>query len=70
MPRHPLTGSTGFQQNLGPLVDEYGIGTAAVGGMLMGTLWGLVLVPGLYVAFTALTAIISRRLAGSVAVQA
>ncbi len=29
------------------------IGTAAVGGMIMGTVWGLVLVPGLYVAFRA-----------------
>jgi len=25
MPRHPLAGSTGLQQNFGPPIDEYGI---------------------------------------------
>jgi HAE1 family hydrophobic/amphiphilic exporter-1 len=30
------------------------IGTAAAGGMLMGTLFGVVLVPGLYVIFAGL----------------
>ncbi|MRG92241.1 efflux RND transporter permease subunit [Polyangium spumosum] len=36
------------------------IGTATVGGMVMGTLWGVVLVPGLYLVFKGLAARLSR----------
>jgi hydrophobic/amphiphilic exporter-1 (mainly G- bacteria), HAE1 family len=73
-----LMTSLAFIAGLLPLVFANGagaignrtIGTAAAGGMLMGTFWGVVLVPGLYVAFTALAARISRSVDGSASVQA
>jgi HAE1 family hydrophobic/amphiphilic exporter-1 len=37
------------------------VGTAAAAGMLMGTIWGVVLVPGLYVLFAAVAAKLSSR---------
>jgi HAE1 family hydrophobic/amphiphilic exporter-1 len=59
-----LMTSFAFVVGLLPLVFASGagaagnrtIGTAAAGGMLIGTLWGIVLVPGLYVLFSQLRA--------------
>jgi multidrug efflux pump subunit AcrB len=59
-----LMTSFAFVVGLLPLVVASGagamgnrtIGTAAAGGMLVGTLWGVVLVPGLYVLFWELRA--------------
>ncbi len=55
-----LMTSLAFFVGLLPLVVATGagavgnrtVGTAAAGGMLLGTIWGVVLVPGLYVIFT------------------
>jgi len=37
------------------------IGTAAAGGMLVGTVWGLVMVPGLYIVFSRLSSLASAK---------
>ena len=37
------------------------IGTAALGGMLLGTLWGVIIVPGMYVACKRLSQRLARR---------
>ncbi|HMY17834.1 MAG TPA: efflux RND transporter permease subunit, partial [Polyangium sp.] len=41
-------------------VSNRTIGTATVGGMVMGTIWGLIIVPGLYLACKALAARLSK----------
>jgi HAE1 family hydrophobic/amphiphilic exporter-1 len=64
-----LMTSLAFFVGLLPLVVATGagaignrtVGTAAAAGMLMGTIWGVVLVPGLYVLFAAVAAKLSSR---------
>jgi HAE1 family hydrophobic/amphiphilic exporter-1 len=64
-----LMTSLAFFVGLLPLVVATGagatgnrtVGTAAAAGMLMGTIWGVVLVPGLYVICTSIAARLSRK---------
>jgi HAE1 family hydrophobic/amphiphilic exporter-1 len=64
-----LMTSLAFFVGLLPLVAATGaggagnrtVGSAAAGGMLMGTIWGVILVPGLYVIFAELAARLKRR---------
>jgi uncharacterized membrane protein YhiD involved in acid resistance len=37
------------------------IGTAAAGGMLFGTLFGVIIIPGLYVVFASMSKAISKK---------